>query len=88
MASPTFLAGGSTPNPKDTTWFIEQRILGALVDGGGGGGGGSTGQVMRYTAGSNPNADGLVPTDPSQPATAYSADGSGSVYGWTGATWV
>lgn len=38
MASPNFLSGGHTPNRLDTLWTIEQRILGALVDGAGGGG--------------------------------------------------
>jgi hypothetical protein len=33
MATPTFLAGGNTPNRNDTKWFIQQRILGALKDG-------------------------------------------------------
>lgn len=32
MASPTFLGFGHTPTQTDTTWFIEQRILGALND--------------------------------------------------------
>ena len=39
MASPIFFARGHTPTVTDTKWFIEQRILGALVDGAGGGGG-------------------------------------------------
>lgn len=40
MASPTFFSRGHTPTRTDTKWFIEQRILGAINDGGGGGGGG------------------------------------------------
>lgn len=43
MASPTFLSRGHTPTRTDSTWYIEQRILGALVDGAGGGGGNETG---------------------------------------------
>jgi hypothetical protein len=35
MADPTFLAGGHVPNRNDAQWMIEQRILGAIVDGGG-----------------------------------------------------
>jgi hypothetical protein len=34
MANPTFLGGGHTPNRNDSKWLIEQRILGALMDGG------------------------------------------------------
>jgi hypothetical protein len=34
MANPVFLSGGSTPNRNDSQWFIEQRILGAIKDGG------------------------------------------------------
>lgn len=40
MASPTFLSDGHTPRRDSTLWFIEQKILGAINDGGGGGGGG------------------------------------------------
>lgn len=36
MASPTFFARGHTPTLTDTRWFILQRILGAIIDGGGG----------------------------------------------------
>lgn len=39
MAEPTFLGDGSTPRRSDALWAIEQKILGALRDGGGGGGG-------------------------------------------------
>ena len=39
MSSPTFFTEGSTPRPKDALWRIEQKILGALIDGGGSGGG-------------------------------------------------
>lgn len=44
MADPTFLSGGHTANPRDTIWLVEQRILGALNDGGGADG------IKRYTA--------------------------------------
>ena len=44
MASPTFLGDGHTPRRSDALWAIEQKILGALVDGAGSGsGGGGTG---------------------------------------------
>lgn len=75
-------------NFTDTRWTLLQKILcgtNAIVAGGSGS---ANGQVMIYTAGSNPNADGLVPTDPTKPAVAYSSDGSGSVYGWSGSAWV
>jgi hypothetical protein len=32
--NPTFLSGGHSPRNTDTKWMIEQRILGALTDGG------------------------------------------------------
>jgi hypothetical protein len=43
MASPTFFTRGHTPTLTDSRWFILQRILGAVIDGGGGGGGGGSG---------------------------------------------
>lgn len=39
MASPTFLGDGHTPRRSDAQWAIQQKILGALVDGAGGGSG-------------------------------------------------
>lgn len=36
--NPTFL-GGHTPARTDTQWAIQQKILGALIDGGAAGGG-------------------------------------------------
>ena len=39
MAQPDFLGDGSTPRRSDALWAIEQKILGALIDGAGGGGG-------------------------------------------------
>lgn len=52
------------------------------------GGSGATGQIKVYT--SDPNTELVVPDDTAQPAMAYSADGSGSIYGWDvgGQTWV
>jgi len=41
MAEPTFLGDGHTARRSDALWAIEQKILGALNDGGGGGGGGA-----------------------------------------------
>lgn len=37
MAEPIFLGDGHTPRRSDALWAIEQKILGALIDGGGGG---------------------------------------------------
>ena len=34
MATPTFFTTGHTPDQNDSKWMIEQRILGALTDGG------------------------------------------------------
>lgn len=41
-----------------------------------------------YTA--DPNTEGLTPANAALPCVAYSADGSGSIYGWSVATttWV
>jgi len=53
MASPIFLSDGSTPRRTDAIWAIEQKILGAVIDGGGGGGGGTgTGQAGMTGIGS------------------------------------
>jgi hypothetical protein len=38
MATPVFFSRGHTPNKLDCLYHIEQRILGALTDGGGGSG--------------------------------------------------
>lgn len=43
MAQPDFLGDGHTPRRSDALWAIEQKILGALLDGAGGGGGGGGG---------------------------------------------
>lgn len=52
MAQPTFLGDGSTPRRSDAQWAIEQKILGALLDGfGGGGGGGVTFGATQAEAG-------------------------------------
>lgn len=40
MAEPTFFSEGNAPRQTDALWKIEQKILGAIRDGGGGGGGG------------------------------------------------
>jgi hypothetical protein len=69
MANPTFLSDGHTPRRTDTQWTIEQKILGALVDGAGGGGSGSGGLAG---AGS---PEGSVTADPGTPYTDTS-DGS------------
>ena len=43
MPNPTFLGDGYTPRRSDTQWAIEQKILGAIVDGLGGSGAGGAG---------------------------------------------
>lgn len=62
MSEPTFFTEGSTPRVKDTIWRIEQKILGALLDGGGGGGGGTDGTTNMNLGGVAPPTDGSVPT--------------------------
>lgn len=51
-------------------------------------GGGTGNAPVVYTT--DPNVEGLTPTNTSAPAVAYSADGSGAVYGWSVASqlWV
>ena len=46
------------------------------------------GQIVVYTT--DPNAEGLKPAVTTLPATAYSSNGAGSIYGWSVATqsWV
>lgn len=46
---------------------------------------GGGGEVMQYT-GASPTADGLVPTDPTQPAIAYKDDGSLPIFVWNTTT--
>lgn len=50
--------------------------------------GGGNGQIKTYTT--DPNTELVVPDSLTDPAVAYSADGSGSFYGWSIATqsWV
>lgn len=78
MASPSFLTGGHTPNRNDTMWFIEQRILGAIIDNAVGGGGAGVGQVYYYTG----NAPAFNPADTAGAAIAYSRDNSNVTYTW------
>ena len=42
-------------------------------------------QIVEYS-GPSPSIDGVVPADPTLPAMAYSADGTGSTYVWDTAT--
>lgn len=62
-----------------------QAILFTTCNGGGGGGGGA-GQIVQYTT--NPNDESLTPSTQSAPAIAYSADGTGPVFGWNTTTHV
>jgi hypothetical protein len=57
MAQPTFLGDGSTPRRSDALWAIEQKILGATIDGGGGGGGGGGASALSGS-GSPEGGDG------------------------------
>ena len=75
MASPTFLSDGHTPRRTDAQWAIEQKILGALVDGAGGGGG--SGSAQMYTGAAPPAA----PSDTGAAAIFY-PDGGGPIQQW------
>jgi len=79
MASPTFLGDGHTPRRTDALWAIEQKILGALVDGAGGGIGGGASQIVAYTT-TDPNTDGVVPPDPTKAAIAVKPFGTTFVW--------
>lgn len=62
MSSPAFFNDGHVPNAYDTQWRIEQKILGALIDGGGGGGGSggvSSGAGDPVGAPTNVNIDNI-----------------------------
>jgi len=59
--------------------LLELSLLNIIVGGGGGGGGGGNQPVVYI---SDPNTESLVPANVNLPALAYSADGSGSTYGW------
>lgn len=68
--------------PQGMMGYVQLSVLCDIASGGGGGGGG---QVMEYT-GADPTADGLVPTDPTQPAIAYKDDGSLPIFVWNTTT--
>lgn len=76
MASPTFLGDGHDPRRSDALWAIEQKILGALIDGAGGGGGGAAG----FSGSGSP--EGVVTANPG--ATYVRTDTSGFWYKVTG----
>lgn len=59
MSDPTFFGEGNTPRPRDTLWKIEQKILGAVLDGGGGGVFGNPWVDMALN-GAQPPVDGSV----------------------------
>jgi hypothetical protein len=56
---------------------INVYLLCQIVNNPSGGGGNAP---VVYIA--DPNTEGLKPADPTKPAVAYSADGSGSMFGW------
>ena len=58
---------------------IEACILAAACANTGGGGSGS-GSVLQYV--DDPNTEGVLPSDVSKPALAYSQDGMGSIRQW------
>lgn len=58
-----------------------REVIAAEACAGGGGGGVVNGELLFYTA-SDPNSQGLVPTDQTKPAFAYKKDGTGPSYGW------
>lgn len=58
MASPTFFGDGHTPAVHDTEWRINQKILGALIDGGGGAG--TSTKENLALGGAVPPVDGSV----------------------------
>lgn len=74
--SPTFLSDGHTPRVTDPLWAIEQKILGALVDGAGGGGGSGSGAVLEGAV--DPVA---APADPTM-AALYTNTATGTVWIW------
>lgn len=69
------VASAGTPR-----YICTERI--GTSTGGGGGSGGTTlvDQVFIYTT--DPNTEGLIPDDPTKPALAYKADGTGSMFTW------
>ncbi len=58
---------------------INAYLLCQIVNNGGGGSGGN--QPVIYT--SDPNTEALTPANVNLPGMAYSADGSGAVFGWS-----
>jgi hypothetical protein len=73
MAQPEFLGDGHTPRRTDALWAIEQKILGALLDGAGGGGGGT---VDNFAGVGSP--EGVVTASPG--GTYVRTDTSGFWY--------
>ncbi len=63
--------------PQGMMGYVQLSVLCDIASGGGGGGG----QVMEFS-GPDPTTAGITPTDPNQPAWAYSADGSQPSFSW------
>lgn len=57
---PDFFSDGNTPSRRDGMWVIEQKILGALIDGNGDGGGNA---ALEPAAGSG-SPEGVVSGSP------------------------
>lgn len=68
---------------KELQAVIAQLLCNISAAGSGGGG-----QIKIYT--SDPNTELVVPDDTAEPAMAYSADGTGAIYGWNAGsqTWL
>lgn len=81
MPSPTFLGDGHTPRRSDALWAIEQKILGALVDGAGSGGGGSGLSGAGSPEGSVTASPGTTYLDTSTNSFWAKSSGSGNT-GW------
>lgn len=69
---------GKVTNPITLWQLIAQSACELAASGGGASG---SGQIKTYTA--DPNSEGVVPTNTSTPAVAYSIDGLGSIYTWS-----
>lgn len=84
MASPTFLGDGNTPRRSDAQWAIQQKILGALVDGAGGSGGSGNLSGTGSPEGSVTANPGrlYVDTATTPPSIWAKATGTGTNTGW------
>lgn len=82
MPSPIFLGDGHDPRRTDAQWAIEQKILGALVDGAGSVGGGASLIGAGSPEGSVTATPGTLYTDSSTGALWSKITGVGNT-GWS-----